>query len=237
MSVTTASETDRGAPPPSPPPSSPTCRPRRWLIVAAVLIAAAGAVIVTVVIVTHRHRRHAAAPSPTIAAATSGPAQQRRLVDAAQVVNRMTLHATYRALGDPAKLGGPLRYEVWQRPPDGREDRNGATASRCHQDGKGAWTCRAASGAVEPAGTVPGPLELLAAVSNFASTPSARETITTSSDIIGNDKVTCYQVAAPGETYVLCAAANGTPELIANTTVRYELVTATSSVPASAVTP
>lgn len=234
MSVTTASETDRGD---LPPPSPPTGRPRRWFIPAAVMVAMAAAVIVAVVIVTHRPRHHAAVASPTIAAPSSGPAQQRKLVGAALVVNRMTLHATYRALGDSAKLGGPLRFEVWQRPPDGREDKNGAAGSRCHQDGKGAWTCRAASGAVQPAGSVPGPLELLAAISNYASSPSAREAITTSSDVIGNERVTCYQVAAPGETYVLCAAGNGTPELIANTTVRYELITASSSVPASVFTP
>jgi hypothetical protein len=149
----------------------------------------------------------------------------------------MTLHATYRALGDAAKLGGPLRFEVWQRPPDGREDRNGVVASRCHQDGKGAWTCRTPSGAVPPGGSTPGPLELLAAISNGASASSARDAVTTSSDVVGNEKVTCYQLAAPGQTYVLCTADNGTPELIADTAVRYELITASSSVPASAFTP
>ena len=83
----------------------------------------------------------------------------------------------------------------------------------------------------------PGPLELLAAISNGASAPSARNAVTTSRDVVGNDKVTCYQLAAPGQTYVLCAAATGAPELIANTAVRYELITASPSVPASVFTP
>ena len=245
MSTTTATATDRRDPPPDLPPPGPA-DPRwgRWVIVAAVVAAVlvAVAVIVTVVIVLRRPRHHRpqTAAAPPIAAPSSGPAQHQRLIDATQVANRLTLHATYRPLGDPAKLGGPLRFEVWQRPPDGREDRNGAAASRCHQDGKGAWTCRAVPGAVQPAGSVPGPLELLAAITNHASapsTPSARDSVTMSSDVIGNEKVTCFQLAAPGDTYVLCAAANGTPELIANTTVRYELITASATVPASIFTP
>ncbi len=150
----------------------------------------------------------------------------------------MTLHATYRALGDPAKLGGALTYQVWQRPPDGREDRNGASAERCHQDGKGVWSCRPAPGAGPSAnGGLPGPLDLLTAIANHASAPSARDAVTTSADVVGNHKVTCYQLAVTGDTYVLCTAATGAPELIANTAVRYELIASDSAIPPAVFNP
>jgi hypothetical protein len=228
-------DTGPGGPPPSGPldPAAPVPTPRRpwpWLIIGAVLVAAA--VIVIVAAVVARGRRH---PSRVPAApVATGPAQQRKLISALHTADRMTLHATYRALGDPAKLGGSLTYEVWQRPPAGREDRNGAPSERCRQQGQGFWSCNAAPGAPPAvAGAVPGPLDLLAAIGRQGSSPSARQAVTTSADVVGNEKVMCYQLAAGGQTYVLCASADGTPELIASTTVRYELVSGSPTVASS----
>jgi hypothetical protein len=229
----TAAATDRAGPPPdppaAPPPSPPDGRSRRWPIVAGALVAGA-AIVAALVFLRPRHDRPASPSTPAAHGAlggpSTGPAEQRKLLSALQAASRLTLHATYRALGDPAKLGGPLTAEVWLRPPDAREDRNGAPLARCQGDGKGAWTCPAVKG-------VPGPLDLLAAVASHA----ARATVTTSPDVVGNEKVTCYQLAVTDETYMLCATANATPALIANTTVRYELVTASSNVPSSAFAP
>jgi hypothetical protein len=238
MSTTTATELGPppGTPPPDRPPSPTPGRSRRWRIAVAAVIVVALIVAVVAVVVVRRPHHHESQSVPPLAP-TSGPAQQRRLVAALGVTNALTIHATYRALGDPTKLGGSVTYEVWQRPPDGREDRNGAAAERCTEDGKGSWSCRAVTGADKSVGSVPGPLDLLVDINNHASAPSARQGVTTSTDVVGNQKVTCYQLAVSGDTYVLCAAADGTPELIANTTVRYELVTISSNVPASAFTP
>jgi hypothetical protein len=232
--ATTAPESSEQPPVPSPPAPLAAGRSRRRLLVVAALVVVVLIAAVVAAVKLPRHHRSATPTTPT----ATGPAQQGKLLSALHAANRMTLHATYRALGDPTKLGGTLTYEVWQRPPDGREDRNGSPSERCHQDGSDIWTCSPAAGATPAAaGAAPGPLDLLAAISRVGSAAAARDAVTTSADVIGDLKVTCYQLAAPGQTYVLCTAANGVPELIANTTVRYELVTSSANVPSSALTP
>jgi hypothetical protein len=143
------------------------------------------------------------------------------------------MHATYRALGDPAKLGGSLTYEVWQRPSQLREEAtlvNGAgtttRVARCSQT-TSAWTCNGSGTLVAP-----GPLELLTNVSGQL----AGRSVTASDQAIGNRKVRCYQAGPLNDTFVLCAAANGTPVLVANGDVRYQLVTVSPSVDSNAFT-
>jgi hypothetical protein len=235
MSPPTAPPTDRGVPPPGPPFSV------RPLLVAGLVVLAVIAAGVAFLVTRHHPARHPTSALTTPGAlgpgpAVSGPAELGKLVSAVHAANGLTVYAVYRALGDPAKLGGPLTYAVWQRPPDAREDRNNAPAERCKQDGSGTWTCRPAAGA-GAAGVVPGPLDLLGAIGRAAASPAARDKVTTSADVVGTEKVTCYQLAAPPDTYVLCTDGAGTPELMANTTVRYELVASSPTVASSAFAP
>jgi hypothetical protein len=60
--------------------------------------------------------------------------------------------------------------------------------------------------------------------------------VTASNQTIGNLPVRCYQAGPLVDTFVLCAASNGTPVLIANRDVRYELVSRSASVDSKAFT-
>jgi hypothetical protein len=65
----------------------------------------------------------------------------------------------------------------------------------------------------------------------------AGRSVTASDQTIGNRKVRCYQAGPLTDTFVLCAAANGTPVLVANRDVRYQLVTVSPAVDTKAFTP
>jgi hypothetical protein len=152
-----------------------------------------------------------------------------------------TYHATYKVVGDAQEIGGTLSLEVWQSPPQAREDtvlvQNGVTSHTesftspssghlCTQMNAKPWTCRSVAATQAVSGGAGG---MISSISDEISGHG----VSMRKQTIDGRAVTCFTVQV-GANPELCADTNGVPVLIADSDVRYELSTLSESVSASA---
>jgi hypothetical protein len=218
--------------PGGPPPADPQSNPRTALWVVAGL-AVVVLVVALVVLAWPRHRHKAVTrvlPPPQAIVGAGG----RELISLLQTGQRATFHATYRVVGGPP--GGVQSLEIWQSPPRVREDTvaaanghtartasisQGTTTHLCIQRDGGPWTCQ---------GSAIDPNNIVATIAGSVAGQPVAVTETT----INNRKVQCFQIGSGAQ---LCATSSGIPVLIASSSVRYELVTLSSSVNAADLNP
>ncbi len=154
-----------------------------------------------------------------------------------------TYHVAFKVVGDAKQIGGTLTLEIWQAPPETREDtvlvRDGTTTRAesfsssksghlCTQSGSGAWTCRTLS-AAEAADA--GAAGILTSISGEISGHG----VSMRKQTIDGYSATCFTVQT-SEQPELCATADGIPVLIADNEVRYQLVSLSNSVSSSEFT-
>jgi hypothetical protein len=147
----------------------------------------------------------------------------------------------YKVVGDPQQIGGSLTLEIWQSPPQSREDtvlvHNGRSTHTesfsspngghvCTQSATGKWTC---SPVPKAQAALSGAAGILTAISGQI---SGHGVLMKKRTIAGYD-VTCYTVQA-GDQPRLCATSDGVPVLIADKAVSYQLVSLSNSVDGSA---
>jgi hypothetical protein len=165
------------------------------------------------------------------------------LLAAVQRGETATYHSKYKVVGDSSQIGGTLTLEVWQAPPQGREDtvlvHDGQTThvasfSRatsgdlCTQTNGGAWSCKALAGS-QASNT--GTSGILNAISGEVSGHG----VSMQKRTIDGFDVTCYTVQFGAEPK-LCATDAGVPVLIADRQVSYQLLSLTNDVSDSVFT-
>ena len=222
----------------------PPARSRRRLLLLLIAVVL-GAAVTGVVIAAATGSRHHNSPS-TLSLPPKQPvvsAGARELIAILDAGRHVTFHATYRVIGDPKVVGSPGDIEVWQAPPRLRANATQTQGSRvvrtasfveatggheCTQTDQQPWVCHQAA-----AGSSRGPGGLLSTIGNDV----ASKPVSTSDDTVGGRKVRCFTVGADTGSVELCATPAGIPVLIANGTVRLELVTLNTSVPSSIFSP
>ncbi len=187
-------------------------------------------VVVVAVIVWPRHHHHTSTNHLALPSAT-GPQSPgaRQLFALLKTGEESTWHAKYAVTGVP---GETLGLEVWQSPPQLREDVVRATTGHtehsstyvlsdgthlCVQQDAAKWTCQKVAA---------DPNDIVSSVTAGL----AGESVAVSDDTIGGRKVTCFGASGGAR---ICATSSGIPVLVANAQVSYKLVTLSSSVPGS----
>jgi hypothetical protein len=163
------------------------------------------------------------------------------LLSTLQAGKTATYHVGYKVVGDPQQLGGTLTLEIWQSPPNTREDTvlvSGGKTTRtesittasgghvCTQPSGEKWTCNAISKAQAAQGGAAGILNVISGQISGHGVVSKKQTI-------AGYTVTCFTVQTT-EQPKLCATADGVPVLIADQEVSYQLVSLSASVDSSA---
>lgn len=204
----------------------------RWRWVAALGLAAAALVALVVVLVTRGTGSTLPAHAPIGAVGGQGGVTVggQELLAVLAKGQQTTFHATYAVVGDPTAIGGTMTLEIWQQPPNLREDtivaRDGQTVrtesiadatkgSVCVQQGTAPLSCQPI-----PADQV-GALRSSRFLSSITTTLSGHSVTRTSRTIDGRT-VTCFQVQA-GERPSVCLTRSGIPVLIETAQVSYRL--------------
>jgi hypothetical protein len=219
-------------------------RPRRRrvrvvVLLAVVVIAVVGLAVVGVAVWPRHHHAPAASAGPGLPTSrpllSGGAGEMLALLKIGQSA---TFHATFHA----ANVPGNLDFEVWQGPPrlredtvrtaDGHTDRTATIADNknttfCTQHDSAAWSCHPV-----PNSTSVG----IAAIEATVAAATTGQSVAVSDTTMAGRKVRCFDVGAGPDALKLCATLNGIPVLVSNATVRYELATLDSRVPASSFT-
>jgi hypothetical protein len=234
------------APTPSnPSPSDPPLGRRGRLTRGTRLIGAAVAAVVIGLVVWLVWPNSSPAPTHVVTAPISPNAVTtvggQALLNTIRTGQGTTYHATYKVVGDAKVIGGTLSLEVWQAPPQAREDtvlvQNGVTSHTesftsptsghlCTQMNTKPWSCHAVAATQAASGGAGG---MISSISDEISGHG----VAMHKQTIDGRAVTCFTVQV-GANPELCADTNGVPVLIADSDVRYELSTLSESVSASA---
>jgi hypothetical protein len=157
--------------------------------------------------------------------------------------NAATFHLSYKVVGDVSAIGGALTLDVWQSPPQAREDtvlvHDGQTTRTesfttangghlCTQSASGAWSCQVVPTSQSSASGAAGILSSISAQVTGHGVAMAKQTI-------GGYAVTCYTVQTT-DAPKLCATAQGIPVLISDSDVSYQLVSLSNKVNAAVFT-
>jgi hypothetical protein len=218
-------------------------RPRLFIALAAVVAVVAAVAVVLIV------RGSGGGGNNTASSVSTIPTNEaslsvggRELVSLLNAGREVTFHATYRAIGDPKTLGGQLTFEVWQLPPRAREDTvstNGSTVVRtesfvdatsahlCSQTDQKTWVCHPAK-----LGASRGPQGMLATIGNEV----AGQSVAVVDNTVAGRQVKCFTVGS-GTSVELCATPAGIPVLIADSSIRLELISLSSTVGSSTFKP
>jgi hypothetical protein len=209
-------------------------KPKLPLIIGGAVVGLA--LIITLVVVLWPGSKHHApkyVAAPTAASLSSGANQLISLLNHGATV---TYNATYKATTATTPT---ITLEVWQSPPDVREDviqTNGKQSARdaaitvkagsqlCSQTGSGPWSCTPISTAQSNA------IGLGGAVSTFLSELGGRAVKTSTSTVAGMP-ARCFESTGP-DAGTLCASDSGIPLSITDQKVSYQAVTVTSTVTA-----
>lgn len=202
---------------------------RRWQWAGA---AAVGVLVVVVgAIVVWPHHHHHTSTNHLALPAGSAPQSPgaRQLFALLQTGEQSTWHATYAVTGVP---GETLRLEVWQAPPQLREDvvrtASGHTEHSstyvgsdgthlCVQQDAAMWACQKV--ATDPNDIV-----------SSVTAGLAGQSVAVSDASIGGRQVTCFAASTGAR---ICATSGGIPVLVANAQVSYTLASLSSSVSGS----
>ncbi|HEY1827266.1 MAG TPA: hypothetical protein VGF87_04560 [Acidimicrobiales bacterium] len=216
---------------------------RRWRRPALlVLVVAAVAAVVTWAVWPSSPPKTAISIPPISSNAVTTTGGQE-LIATLQRGEAVTYHAHYAVTGS-SQQGSTLSLEVWQSPPNVREDtvisggghtattesfQSAKSAQVCTQTDGGAWSCRTVA---KSQSTVSG----VGGIEAFIADTVSGHGVGVSTRTIGGTKVTCFTVATSTHPR-LCANSDGVPVQVSDASVTYQLQNYSTNVPAGAFTP
>ena len=210
----------------------------------------AAAVVVLAVAVGIAVTRMAPAPSPPGVSVVGDPASDHPIIGAGrgkllallQTGQRSKYHAVYQVVGDPAKIGGSQRLEIWNAPPRQRSDSTrtagghvyrsetlteATSTSLCTQLDNAAWSCQPVTGSAGGADSLATSLE-----TSVQAATNGQSVVVTSKTVSGR-KASCFTIGNPRTGLQICITADGVPVLISNPVLSYQLTTLDGKIPGS----